>query len=203
MGAKFCENCGGKVDEGAKFCPACGKNVGSSSTPSDPMPTPTPMPMPVQQKNKKSKLKIVGWVIAAIILLMFAADLVGGGDSKSGGLSSNKTIQVKAEEIAKDYMADSDAAQKKYKDKDVEVTGKLVTKGQFTNSQNFGLLIYHHKENGKEYRVTLDLPTDEVETANKIKEGDFVKAQGTCVGTVDQKDDNIVSVQVHAKKVNQ
>ena len=77
MGAKFCENCGGKVDEGAKFCPACGKNVGSSSTPSDPMPTPTPMPMPVQQKNKKSKLKIVGWVIAAIILLMFAADLVG------------------------------------------------------------------------------------------------------------------------------
>lgn len=27
MAAKFCANCGGKLDEGAKFCPACGKSL--------------------------------------------------------------------------------------------------------------------------------------------------------------------------------
>ena len=200
MGAKFCENCGGKLDEGAKFCPACGKNVGSSSTPSDPMPT----PMPVPQKKKKSKLKIAGGILAALILLMFLVSMGSnsGSSGKSGGISSSKVIQIKAEEMAKDYMDDPDAAQTKYKDKDVEVTGKLVSKGQFGNTQDFGLAIYHQKENGKDYAVILDLTTDEVETANKIKEGDFVKAKGKCVGTVKQDKDNVVSIQIHAEKVN-
>ena len=36
----------------------------------------------------------------------------------------------------------------------------------------------------------------------KVKEGDFVKAKGTCVGNVDQSEPNFISIQVHAKSIN-
>lgn len=200
MSTKFCENCGEKLSEGVRFCPKCGADLSGAKITAEQKQV---KPMAPAPKKRKSKLKIIGGIIGAIVVLLFLASLGGGGgSSKSGSSSGSKTIQVKAEEMVNDYIQDSEAAQKKYKDKKVEVTGKLIQKTQFKNTENFGLQIYQKKDKDKSYSVMIDVKKDDVAVANKIKEGDFVKAEGTCIGTVDQDDPNHMSIQIKSDKVN-
>lgn len=121
------------------------------------------------------------------------------GNSKSKG----STIQIKAEELANAYEQDSSAAEEKYKNKSVKVTGQLINKYQFKNSQNYGLIIYDKISGGKRYGVIVDVPKDNVDVANKMKKGDFVNVEGNCVGIVKQDDPDNISIQIHSVKVNE
>lgn len=90
----------------------------------------------------------------------------------------------------------------KYKEKNVEVTGQLVRKQQFINAQDYGLIIYENAAGEKLYRVIVQIDKDKVSEANKVKEGDFIKVKGICVGRVRQDSDNHISIQIQAKSVN-
>ena len=198
MKQKFCTNCGSALEETAVFCSVCGEKT-SSENKEQPI---EKIPVPVFEKpvkKKRSKLKILGAIISAIVVLFIIAEINSGGSSTAG---RDKAIQVKAEEIVSDYISDEAAAEKKYKDKKIIVTGQLIAKHQFKNTQNFGLNLYQKDENGKVYTVVVDVSKDNVGDANKVKEGDFVSAEGTCTGKVDQNNPNFISVQIKANKIN-
>lgn len=90
---------------------------------------------------------------------------------------------MKAEDTEiKDYRTDFASAEAKYKDKEVEVTGQLLSKKQFNNSQDYALVIYATEAGGKSYTVDVDIDKDKVTEANKVKNGDFVNVKGICVG---------------------
>lgn len=200
MSGKFCEKCGAKLVEGSSFCPTCGASTGSEKMPATSNDKCAAMDLQ-PMKKKRSILKILGGVVGAIFVVMIIGAVLSDGSSGSSK-SSGKMIQVKAEEMAKEYSSDLDEANQKYKNKEVEITGKLIHKTQFANSQNYGLEIYKADIGGKHYNVVVDIDKDKVEEANKVKEGDFVKAKGTCVGNVDQSEPNFISIQVHAKSIN-
>ena len=208
METKFCENCGEKLESGAVFCPKCGSKVGHSINNQSEHKSPVPdLGKPVQKK-KKSKLKIFAGLVGAFLVVIILGSLGSGGNTSSKSSTTKKpmqeaVIQVKAEDLIDAYSKDEAAAEEKYKDKKVSVTGQLEMKHQFTNTQNFGLLIAHKQLNGRRYNVVVDIEKDNVDAANKVKQGDFIKADGVCVGKVEQKDSDEVSIQIKAKKLNE
>ena len=208
MDKKFCENCGAKLEPGAMFCPDCGNKVEGTAAPSPEHKIPVPDLGTPPAKPKKSKLKIIGGVIGGLFLLVMLLGSMGGGGSSSSSsgkapAKDNKVLEVRAEELIDDYSKDEAAAEEKYKDKKVSITGQLEVKHQFKNTQNYGLMVAHRQVQGKNYDVVIDVDKDDVTAANKVKQGDFVKAEGTCVGKVEQKDPNEISIQVKAKKLNE
>ena len=157
---------------------------------------------------EKSKLKIFAGLVGAFLVVIILGSLGSGGNTSSKSSTTKKpvqeaVIQVKAEDLIDAYSKDETAAEEKYKDKKVSVTGQLEMKHQFTNTQNFGLLIAHKQLNGRRYNVVVDIEKDNVDAANKVKQGDFIKADGVCVGKVEQKDSDEVSIQIKAKKLNE
>ena len=139
----------------------------------------------------------------AIIMacLLITVLLVGCGSSSTKKKSD--VITIKAEEMVNDYIRDQGTAESKYKDKNVSITGKVLHKTQFSNTDHFLLRLAYNNVNGKAYYIDIDVPADKVEIVNKAEEGKFINVEGTCVGIVPQDDPTSVSVQIHANKINQ
>ena len=141
-------------------------------------------------------------IAAAVVLVIGIALSVSSDSSSDTSTSSGGSISVKADDMINDYVRDQSSAEKQYKDKQVKVTGQLITKSQFSNSQNYGLLIGNKNMAGKNYLILVDLPSEKAAEANKVKVGDFVAAEGKCVGIVKQDDPTKISVQIQTDKIN-
>lgn len=190
MEKKFCTKCGTGMEEGVKFCTNCGAPTMSDNAVNE-VNNARVQPMIEKLPPKKGKLKMFTGVIIAVCIIV--------GLFASG---SNSTIQVKAEEVMGDYVRDQVSAEKKYKDKKVAISGKLITKNQFNNSQDYALLIAADDVNGKSYRIFVDVPKENVDVVNKIQKGDFVNIEGTCAGIVKQADTAMIAIQVEGEKIN-
>lgn len=188
---KRCPNCGAVLDPKENFCSECGTKV--SLDPSIHAP----------ETNKKDYKKWMPLGIAAAVVVVIGIALSAGNDSSSGtSTSTGGTISVKADDMIDDYVRDQASAEKQYKDKQVKVTGQLISKSQFSNSQDYGLLIGNKNMAGKHYAILVDLPSEKAAEANKVKTGDFVSAEGKCVGIVKQDDPTKISVQIQTNKIN-
>ena len=208
MMAKFCEKCGTEWDGKSKFCAKCGNPFeGTGEAAAQPVKN-SAANSPKPKSKTKEILKIVGGVFGVIVVLCILANGCGSSNNtkKPAASSSSATkqaIQVKAEDMIKDYRTDLASAEAKYKDKEVEVTGQLLHKKQFNNSQDYALVIYATEAGGKSYTVDVDIDKDKVTEANKVKNGDFVNAKGICVGRVEQQNrPEYISVQIQAKSIN-
>ena len=102
-----------------------------------------------------------------------------------------------------DYIRDQGGAEQKYKDKKVIVTGKVIDKNQFNNSQDYAMLIATNITGEKTYGVIAAIPNEKIELINKVKVGDFVNVEGICVGTVKQANPTVISIQIRDPKINQ
>lgn len=107
-------------------------------------------------------------------------------------------MEVKANDIMNDYIRDAGIAEKKYKNKNVHITGQLVKKGQFTNSSNFYAVIANKYAAGRNYSILVEYPVEKSEEINKLHYNDFVVAKGVCVGVIPQEEPTAISVQIYA-----
>ena len=119
------------------------------------------------------------------------------------GASKSSTITVKAEDMLNDYIRDQGTAESKYKDKKISITGKVLHKAQFTNSNDYLLRLAYKNDGGKDYFIDIAVPAQKVEIVNKAEDGKFINVEGTCVGVVPQDKPTNIMVQIQADKVNQ
>ena len=193
MNKEFCTKCGQELKEESEFCTSCGNKFNSENSINE-----------ATLKSGKNK-KILFGVIAFIAFIVFAFIIGNGKESTNNSVKAenSQVIRVKAEEVINDYIRDQSSAEQKYKDKRVIVTGKVIDKNQFNNSQDYAMLIATNITAGKTYGVIAAIPNEKIELINKVKVGDFVNVEGICVGTVKQANPTIISIQIQDPKINQ
>ena len=193
MNKEFCTKCGEELKEGSDFCTSCGTKLNLATTINQ-----TPVK---SEKNKKSLFGVSAFI--GIILFVF---IIGNGKESTDNsvkAKNSQVIRVKAEEMINDYIRDQGGAEQKYKDKKVIVTGKVIDKNQFNNSQDYAMLIATNITGEKTYGVIAAIPNEKIELINKVKVGDFVNVEGICVGTVKQANPTVISIQIRDPKINQ
>ena len=193
MNKEFCTKCGQELKEESEFCTSCGNKFNSENSINE-----------ATLKSGKNK-KILFGVIAFIAFIVFAFIIGNGKESTNNSVKAenSQVIRVKAEEVINDYIRDQSSAEQKYKDKRVIVTGKVIDKNQFNNSQDYAMLMATNITAGKTYGVIAAIPNEKIELINKVKVGDFVNVEGICVGTVKQANPTIISIQIQDPKINQ
>jgi len=152
-------------------------------------------PAPAAQSGGGAMKIIAGVLVVVAVVVGFLA--FSGGDSKKPSKDkAAAAMSVKADEMLDDYIRDQGTAETKYKDKKVNISGKVFYKSEFKNTQNFQIVIAHKSAAGRSYSISLDLPQSKVDVVNSKKVGDFVVEVGTCVGIVKQDKPTDVSVQI-------
>ena len=116
-----------------------------------------------------------------------------------GSVTGEIPIEISANEIALAYTENSSNANSKFKDKLVEISGEVVSKGQFSNSSNLYLSLKNYQNNTE---VLINFPSDQQSKVNSIKYGDFITARGVCIGIVDQDDPAEISIQIGGKSID-
>lgn len=195
---KVCIKCGSELGEGVKFCTDCGTPVNPEII--NELNGEGTQPIVQKLRPQKGFSKLLIGAIISICICVAVGMLVVMDNEKTG---SNSQIQVKAEEMINDYIRDQATAEQRYKNKKVSVSGRLQHKNQFNNNQNYAMYIADKTVAGRNYEIVIDVPKENVDVVNKVKLGDFVSAEGTCVGIVKQTDPTRISVQIKSTKVNQ
>ena len=124
---KYCDNCGSKLEEQQNFCPYCGKSMKETS---------------IQIENKRinnfSFVRVfVGVIVTIALVIAFIVyrtniDKIYGDSGKSdysnssgSSIDENPDYVLKSDDLIKEYQDNAIRAEKKYKGKIVEVTGKI------------------------------------------------------------------------------
>ena len=139
-----------------------------------------------------------------LLLVCFTVLLAGctppknnnSGSSAPAGKQDVSYLDVKAEEMLREYIRDTGIAESKYKGQNIQLTGKLQRKGQFRNSSNFYAVLVSEHTLGRNYNIVVQYPVDKSDEINKLKYGDFVVARGECLGIIPQEDPKEISVHV-------
>lgn len=193
--SRFCHNCGKELDDDEVFCAKCGtKNDMEENVPTTGL-------NPVKEKSFAEKINKVGTDLNKGVKkfrrIMFGISLV---IVLIVGIAScfKGPMEVKSSDMIQDYIQDEKAAEKKYKNEDVKITGKVLEKHQFNNKDSFGLIIDYKESGDRIYVVVLDVPAKRVDIINKTEIGQFITLEGTCIGVVPQDNPNAVSIQIQA-----
>lgn len=206
----FCSKCGAKLAEGMDFCGECGEPV-KSVKPVQPSSGETGKDLPQMAQNfwqKLSRGQKSGIIAAvAIVVLGIFAGYSGTAPEPTPTPAAEPApvpaIAVKAKDMMDDYIRDQGTAETKYKDKLVHITGKVIDKGQYSNSQAYHITLVRESAAGRDYDILLNMGEKNIKALNDLKYGDFVTAEGTCVGVVKQDSPTRVSVQIQVDKINE
>ncbi len=142
---------------------------------------------------KKEVALLLSFIVACMVM-------TGCGDEVT---SKNAALSVKAEDILNDYINDQEAADKKYKNKTVNVTGQVLHKNQYSNSAGFYVVLANKDVQDKNYIVDIAIEADKVDIINKVEEGKYLSVEGICAGIAPQNDHNMIVIQINASKTNQ
>ena len=146
-------------------------------------------PVPPEGNGKKKKILAIIAAVVVILGLFFAS-------------GQQQTHPGEIRRMVDDYIRDQSSGDKKYKDKTVQLSGKVKWKGQFNNSQNYSITLESRNNGGKTYQILVDVPAKRASIVNSLKTGDFVNVKGKCVGIVKQKSPTLISVQIKSTKIN-
>lgn len=192
MSAKFCSNCGAKLEDDSTFCGECGAKLAAE----------TDAAAGADEAEKKAQDKGKGFFakskkylsILAVIIAVFAVMGIKHGGS---------VIEVKPVEMADDYIRDQASAEKKYKDHTVHITAPILEKGQFVNSGDFMLIVSNKYEGGKRYTIMVSVPKAKASAVNKLHAGDYLDLEGDCIGIVKQDDPTHITVQINGDNIKE
>ena len=109
----------------------------------------------------------------------------------------DKNITVSAEELASSYRLDIKAADKKFLNKEIELTGKAKTFLQFENEKSLLELRTANNEL-KLYCILMNKETEE--KASTLTAGTPVTVYGKCLGIKDYKFPNSIYIEVEQLK---
>ena len=147
------------------------------------------------------RFSVILSVLCIALLVFGCSEKSGKPDKQAAAPEKIQYMEVKANDVMNDYIRDAGIAESKYKNKNVQITGQLVKKGQFTNSSNFYAVIANRYAAGRNYSVLVEYPVEKSDEINKLKYNDFVVARGVCTGIVPQEDPTTISVQIYAGRV--
>lgn len=222
----FCTECGAKQDpviicpkcgiinpEKNEFCTECGAKLRTFQTPrseaisggNNMSSNPNTYHPTGKSEPKNSSRNNIFYIVGISILIVTGIIFIVPhfySTTPSPSHSTSNSINVKAEEMLDAYIRDQSKADTKYKNKTVQITGQLIEKGQFNNSQDYLLNIGSKIVGGKTYSILIDIDLKHADAINSVHIGDYITAQGQCVGTVDQKQPTDITVEIRAAKVN-
>ena len=180
----ICPSCKKENSIESLFCPHCGEKFQSISS---------EKPIGLGKKIWEM-LKVGRYIILACLLAFLAYQYF-----VYGSVTGEIPIEISANEIALAYTENSSNANSKFKDKLVEISGEVVSKGQFSNSSNLYLSLKNYQNNTE---VLINFPSDQQSKVNSIKYGDFITVRGVCIGIVDQDDPAEISIQIGGKSID-
>lgn len=119
-GEKKCPNCAETVKVEAKVCRHCGYNFETGQAPGA-----VASPVPPKKKSglMKGGLGCLGLVVLVIVLAMVFGGSKNGSKSSTSSAPPPQAIKVTAKDLAAAYSANEAAAQQRYGDGPLEVTG--------------------------------------------------------------------------------
>lgn len=222
----YCSNCGQELtDEKTKFCTNCGamlqadeeqaeEKYHEESAAEEPEGEKALQAIAFEadhETDKKSAqkksawqdilkvgriLKIIPTIIIALILLgWFGKMFIYGSFPIENMMEKN---EVTAQELADAYSIDFMNAEATYIGKPIIVTGEVINKGQFNNSNNVYAVLQSSSEN--DYSVIVSVDFEDRKKINELNIGDIIEVTGVCQATVEQEDGG-VSIQIAAKKI--
>lgn len=203
-----CPKCGKEYDEGTTFCGECGSKLGEENLESA-MLASTEQNFDEaadklsQAAGGRGKLVAIMGGVIAVLLIAVLAMAVGGGGDRSSSKSGSNAIVVKSDDMINDYIRDQGTAEQKYKDKYLTVSGKVLKKGQFSNSSEYMIAMSAKDATGRNYVIAASVPPERVTELNKLNIGDFINIKGKCVGVIKQERPTYILVQVNADKINE
>lgn len=116
-------------------------------------------------------------VVSHILLMIVVCSLLSG---------CGESWTAKSEHIITNYIRDEKASQERYyKQKDMKISGKVISKRQFDNSNIYAVKVAEEQVGDLDYRLFLAI--DDSKLANSINIGDNVVAEGVFYGLVPQE----------------
>ena len=103
---------------------------------------------------------------------------------------------ITAEGLMGKYNENISETNNKYKGKYVKVSGTVIHQGRFNNSDNIAVCIYRWNFNGKRYDILGDISEQNKAWAQNLQLGSPVVITGKFIGAVEQKNKNVISLQI-------
>lgn len=205
---RICKNCGAVLLGEALFCKECGQRVDEGYAvevlpPEEGSSHSFKGKVALNSQGNKKVLAVAAVSLVVVLIVVFAVMHMGKQSNTLTTGTDQAVISVKAGDMLDDYIRDQLTAEQKYKNKNIHITGTVVFKGQFKNTQNYRITLLSKEATGRVYNIQLDLGESNVKELNVLKLGDFVSAKGKCVGIVKQDDPTVVSVQIKTDKINE
>lgn len=138
----ICPSCKKENSIESLFCPHCGEKFQSLSS---------EKPIGLAKKIWEM-LKVGRYVILACLIAFLAYQYF-----VYGSVTGEIPIEISANEIALAYTENSSNANSKFQDKLVEISGEVISKGQFSNSSNLYLSLKNYQNNTE---VLISFPSD-------------------------------------------
>lgn len=137
-------------------------------------------------------------LLLSLIFLGMIFILSGCGDDTNGEaeLINDGRMSVKADVMVNDYIKDKSSAEHKYKGQNIRVTGTLIEKGKFVNSDELFVVLADEYVNNINYVISGAYPHNKIDELNRLAVGDKHTFVGVCDGVVPQSDPNIVNIQI-------
>lgn len=204
---RLCKQCGALLEKDALFCGECGTKYEDPNKQQTERPVIKAAPVTELKEEKKwTTSQMISIAVGVLVVLFLVIAIFNGVGENKGAVKKAEeaqAISVKAETMIDDYIRDQAKAEKEYKDKKIELTGKVSSKGQYRNSQDYYVTVGRRMAAGKSYYVLLRIPSKMAGKLNKLHIGDYVSAEGVCQGIVEQEDPTDVSIQIPAQKINE
>lgn len=138
------------------------------------------------KKKRTKKTKLSNFIMVVLLLLIFYY------------IFTNMTsVEISAEELARNYSTDIQGADDKFLNKEIKLTGKVKAYFEFEEESDLLEII---SENATISVFCILLNDEQINTAKSLTQGTEIRIKGRCLGLAENKFPN--SVYVRVSKIN-